>query len=192
MRTIIAAALVAATIALPRPLAGQARGAINRSRAAAMAPLNRLTGTWIAEGRIRWGPGQTWVQLAAEPVRIDTLLRGRFLRMVVRAAQGSASLETHFIWSYDAIQSRYRLAVLDDQVGLLDSFAGSATLPVTVDNLTANTYYPAPTANGLEKTLARVTLDIPDSTRFLMTQQNTADSGKTWTPFFEVVARRAP
>jgi hypothetical protein len=157
-----------------------------------MKPLTSLVGSWDLSGRIRWGENDGWVPIDANPAMLDTTLKGRFLRMTVGVRQGQAQLGMQFYWSYDPFQSLYRVAALDDQIGLLDTYVGKGDNPIVVDNLPSNTYWNGTFARRPARVHGRLRLHLRDSANFLMSQEITVDSGRTWEPFFELTARRRP
>lgn len=178
------------TTPLTNSTAAQAAPSPARRTVENMRPLNALVGSWHVSGRVRWGITGEWSTIDAEPVIIESLLKGRYVQMRVRIRQGAGELGTNLMWSYDTFQSRYRMAALDDQIGMLDTFVGHGPNPIVVDNLHANTFFAGSVDGRAIKALARMTLTLKDSANFTLQQETTTDSGKTWIPFLDAVARR--
>lgn len=121
------------------------------------------------------------------PCRVDVLLEGRFVRMTIELRTGPRPIRNDFFWSFDQFQHTYRLAVLDDYFGLLDSHEGAGDgTSITVNNLKAHTVFPTPRGDLLAEFQLRIT--GPDG--FSLAQRATADEGKTWAPVYRATATR--
>jgi hypothetical protein len=95
------------------------------------------------------------------------ILAGRFIenRTRIQFTGEPRPSEVHIIWSYNVFNKRYRMAVLDDLVGMLDVFEQFSDEPLSVTNAFGN----------------RVTVRPLDGGKVRLEADRTSDGGKTWT-----------
>jgi hypothetical protein len=88
-------------------------------------------------------------------------------------------VELVLLWSYDPFQKEYRLAVLDDLVGLLDVFEQDQSEPLRVANVHHGTYFAA--GEG-RRGWSRMTVAFANGRLAHIGVESSSDEGKTWRP----------
>lgn len=111
---------------------------------------------------------------SSRPVEVSgrEILAGRFVenrtRIQFRGEPRPSGLQ--MIWSYDSLNKRYRMVLLDDLVGMLDVFEQASAQPLSFTNAFGN----------------RLTLRPLDSGMVRMDVDATSDAGKSWTEVLRV------
>jgi hypothetical protein len=108
--------------------------------------------------------GEWWSQ--AVEVSGREILAGRFVENTARIQFPGEPRPSglQIIWSYDALNKRYRMALLDDLTGMLDVFEQTSDQPLAFTNPLSNRL----TLRPLDGGKVRLDLDV------------TKDGGKSW------------
>lgn len=150
---------------------------------AAMARLAPLVGVSQVTG-VRHSPTGT-TQLSPSQAEGQMILGGHALRETSQIEQQPGDIITlQSEFSFDQFRDRYRIAVLDDDFGLMDIYEGrfvSDTLLVAT-NLRSDTHFPLEDGRAMHFQLR---WDFSEPTVHFDVLL-TVDGGANWLPFFEL------
>jgi hypothetical protein len=96
-------------------------------------------------------------------------------------------MELVMLWSWDPFQKEYRLAVLDDLVGLLDVFEQVSSTPLKLTNLSHDTFFQDEKGR---RSHTAVTVQFLEDDALRIEWAGSIDRGTTWRELGRVTLRR--
>jgi len=157
-----------------------------KQNADALAKLDYMKGAWEATTTYLDPEAKEWKVLPPEPGTDPTVRVTDDDRVSALSISIPGKTAYYGTLSYDVFQGTYRIAFIDDTVGLLDIFEGGFEgSKLTLTNLSAGTFF----LQGDQKMFSRLQL-LPQGDGWVLTADLTADQGKTWQPAFKLEATR--